>query len=420
MRSSRRKISPAAAGSRQTPPQIGARAEPESAELEPSVIDVVGALIIILDPEGRIRRFNPACERLTGYREAELLNRTFFDILLPPEDVAGVREVFANLRAGQFPNTHTNGWLTRSGEIRHIVWSNTAVVDPATGLVTRVIGTGLDITSQKAAEAALREAHRDLEARVEERTAEVLQQQQALVHLGRLNSLGELAAALAHELNQPLSATLTNAESALIALQNPHVSMDSLRDTLMDIARDACRAGEVIQRMRGLSRREDAVREDVDVRDVLRDVAILMRHEAERRGVNVNWEPVAEALPARGDSVQLTQVLVNLVLNACDALAAIPKKRRRVRIAAGREPDGAVKICVRDSGPGIPPDAMERIFDFFHTSKQDGLGLGLSISRSIARAHGGRLWAENAPDGGARFCFELPPVTSRGAEARDE
>jgi C4-dicarboxylate-specific signal transduction histidine kinase len=234
------------------------------------------------------------------------------------------------------------------------------------------------------------------------------EQHQQLAHLGRVALLGGLAGAFAHELAQPLTSILANAEAALqIALRDTAVPGE-IRDILRDIIRDDVRAAEMIQRLRALLAPGKTARHDLDLNDVVRDVVTLARAELLARGVTVTLQLTAQEARVLADAVQLQQVLLNLIVNACAAMSDRPRNERRLTIAT-RVPEGsrAIECSVRDRGHGISEQALERIFEPFVTTRPGGLGLGLAICRSIIAAHGGRLAAANAPDCGAVFNFTL-------------
>ena len=231
-------------------------------------------------------------------------------------------------------------------------------------------------------------------------------QQQQLVHLGRAAVLGELSGAFAHELTQPLTSILGNAEAALQLLNKPEADLREIRTMVRDIVADDVRAAEVIQRLRAMLTRGEISREPVDLANVIKDVLELARVDLNTRhvAVDVEFDPYLPLV--LGDRIQLQQVVLNLVMNACDAMTSIDLHRRRISIGARFEGTSCEVVCtIRDFGTGIAGEDIERIFQPFVSSKVQGLGMGLAICRSIVEAHGGRLSAENAPDGGARFTF---------------
>jgi C4-dicarboxylate-specific signal transduction histidine kinase len=236
-----------------------------------------------------------------------------------------------------------------------------------------------------------------------------------LAHAGRLSVLGQLAAALAHELNQPLGAILRNAEAAELFLQANPPALDEVRDIVADIRRDDQRAGAVIDRLRALMKRGALELRPLHLGSLVDEVATLARPDAIARRITVAVEMPLDLPLVRGDSVHLQQVLLNLLLNALDALNEAPPEFRRVTVRAQRAGPELVEVQVSDTGCGIPADQVARVFDPFFTTKPRGMGMGLSISRTIIGAHGGRIWAENRPEGGASFRFTLPLAQEGGA-----
>lgn len=229
-----------------------------------------------------------------------------------------------------------------------------------------------------------------------------------LARIARVATLGELAASIAHELNQPLSAVVANANAASRFLAADPPDLREVRDALTDVAEDAARAGDVIASMRQLLERGEVDHHPLDLRSVLVDVAELLRSEAIMRGVSLE---IPEAGPVdlrvAGHRGQLTQVFLNLVMNAIDSTCRLPAPPRTVSILAHVQ-DGVVEVQVCDNGAGLPADDVEKLFEPFVSGRPDGLGMGLTISRSIAETHGGQLTAERPVEGGARLCLRLP------------
>jgi C4-dicarboxylate-specific signal transduction histidine kinase len=228
-----------------------------------------------------------------------------------------------------------------------------------------------------------------------------------LAHTLRVATLGELASAMAHEVNQPLAAVLTNAQAARRLLEAGRAERGEVMEALADIADDARRASEIIRGLRAMLRKEGPVQMAVDVNGVFEKVVSLLQDDLERKRVMV-WLSLSPARPSvLGDPVQLQQVALNVLVNACDALAAVDGTREVSVVTAQPEP-GLVEICVRDTGIGVKETELERIFERFVTTKPEGLGMGLSISRSIVEAHGGRIWASGNADRGLTVHIELP------------
>jgi PAS domain S-box-containing protein len=254
-----------------------------------------------------------------------------------------------------------------------------------------------DITERKRAEALLQEQRREL------------------AHLNRVAALGKLSGALAHELNQPLAAILANARAGQRIMAAVQPDMTELRDILEDIAFDDRRAGDVISRLQGLLRKGDLQVRPVQVEDLVSEVLSLLHSDLIHRRVSASTDLAVNLPPVRGDRVQLQQVLLNLIVNACDAMAELPAGERHFTVAARFTETGAVELSVSDQGQGIPEAQLEQVFEPFVTTKKSGLGMGLAICRSIITAHGGRMWAVNNALGGATFKLELKPSVIEAA-----
>jgi two-component system sensor kinase FixL len=238
---------------------------------------------------------------------------------------------------------------------------------------------------------------------------EMARQRGELAHLSRVTMLGELSGSLAHELNQPLTAILSNAQAAQRFLAEDDVDLAELREILNDIVAEDKRAGEVIQRLRLLLKKGDAQQHssDININDVVQDVLKLMRNDFINQNVAVNTELAPNLPTVTGDRIQLQQVLLNLVLNGCEAMTDCDRSECELRVVTHLAKD-AVRVSVRDGGGSIPEEKMEHVFDPFFTTKDEGMGLGLSICRTIIKTHRGKIWATNNPDRGATFHFELP------------
>ena len=226
-----------------------------------------------------------------------------------------------------------------------------------------------------------------------------------LAHMNRFNVAGELAATIAHELNQPLAAILTNSETAKALLDSSAPNLEELKDILTDIQRDDQRASEVLRRVRGLLAKAPIEYKTNDLNEIVRDTVELLSRLATSRETELGSETVLEELPVRCDRTQLQQVIINLSLNAMDAMSAVPGGNRKIVVTTTRIKNFA-EIVVSDNGHGI--DNVEMVFQPFFTTKSHGMGMGLSIARTIVEAHGGRIWAENKAGSGAVFHVRLP------------
>jgi len=236
----------------------------------------------------------------------------------------------------------------------------------------------------------------------------VQRQRGELFHATRLATMGELTASIAHEVNQPLGAILANVDAAEMLLDSDTMDPGVLRQILADVRRDDLRASDVIRRLRALLAKHETAREPLDVNETVTEVQQLLAAETRRRGVEIEIALDAALPNVFGDRVQLQQVLLNLIVNAIDAVADMPAGRRRVTVRTRHTTDGEVVVAVADRGPGISAEQLTRLFESFFTTKPRGMGLGLSIARTIVEAHGGRIWAESDGSSGATLTFTLP------------
>jgi signal transduction histidine kinase len=259
-----------------------------------------------------------------------------------------------------------------------------------TGRITTIQGVLRDVTEQFRARQENEELRRDL------------------AHAGRVSVLGTLSSSLAHELSQPLGAIMLNTEAAELILKRPDPDLEEIRQILADIHRDDRRAAEVIDGLRKLLKRGRMDPVPLSVEDLVHDVAALLRSDAIARNVMLECSADPGISQVRGDKVHLSQVLINLIMNGMDAVAQQPAALRRVTLRARADGPAHVELLVTDSGAGIPEPEMQQIFDPFFTTKTGGMGMGLSVSRTIVDAHGGRLWAENSASEGAVFHVTLP------------
>lgn len=242
---------------------------------------------------------------------------------------------------------------------------------------------------------------------------EAHQRMAELAHMNRRSTVGELSTAIAHQLTQPLAAILANAETAHLILHSPAPDLNELREIVVDITRDEQRAVEVIRRLRGLLARAPSETLDVDLNEVVREVFEFLTAQAAARRVTLSTSLAPRPLCVTGDRIQLQQVILNLIINAMDAVAGAAGTERKIAARTAYVDPGLAEVTIEDSGPGIPSDTAELIFEPFFTTKDTGMGMGLPIARTIVTNHGGRIWAENRSDGGAVFRFILPLTNAR-------
>jgi C4-dicarboxylate-specific signal transduction histidine kinase len=280
----------------------------------------------------------------------------------------------------------------------------------------------IETAGLKQAKAEIKRLNDELEQRVIERTSQLMRASEALreaqaelAHVNRVTTMGQLAASIAHELNQPLAAAVTNALAALRWLGLQPANLEEAREALANIVDDGKRAGDVIERMRALIKKAPPRKDGLDINEVILGVCALTRGELAKNGVSLQTQ-LADGLPlTQGDRVQLQQVMLNLIMNAIEAMSAVSHGSRELLIGTSTDASGAVRITVQDSGPGLNLGTFDRLFDPFYTTKTNGMGMGLSICRSIVEAHDGRIWASPTAGSGSTFHFILPGAVDRGA-----
>jgi PAS domain S-box-containing protein len=308
-----------------------------------------------------------------------------------PDDVQGCFDCFLPAFEARKPFTMEYRLRRADGEYRWVMESGIPRYTGG-GEFAGYIGSNIDITDRK---------------RAEEERERLRQVQADLAHINRVTTMGELTASLAHEIKQPIAAAVTDAKTCLKWLARDLPDIEEAREALSRIIKDVTRASEITSRVRSLFKKGETQRELVDVNEVIREMIALLRGEAGRYSISIHTE-LADDLPnIRGDRVQLQQVFMNLMLNAIDAMNEM-NAARELTIKSERNPEDQMLISVRDNGVGLPHERADKIFDAFFTTKPQGTGMGLSISRSIVEAHGGRLWGTTNPERGATFQFTLP------------
>ena len=296
----------------------------------------------------------------------------------------------------------------------------------------------LEIAERKSAERALNLAKEQLEFMVQERTAELsktneeliaeiaqrkrseeaLQAAQAqMARMARVTTMGELTSSIAHEINQPLAAVVTNGDASLRWLGNDPPNLAKTRESITGMIKEANRASEVIKRIRALAKKTPPQKAHLKVNEVIDEAIGLVGGQLARQGVVLRKELVPNLPPVIGDRVQVQQVILNLIANGIEAMEEVTGRPRELSIGAKSTDDGRVLISVSDCGTGIEPESADHLFEAFFTTKQEGMGLGLSISRTIVEGHQGRLWATPNTQGGATFQFTLPVASAAGASA---
>jgi PAS domain S-box-containing protein len=352
-----------------------------------SIVEDQTELICRFLPDGTYTFVNGAYCRYFQRTPDELLGKTFWSFL-PQEWHAPARAHLAALTPEQPVATIEHQVVAPSGEIRWQQWRDRGFFD-ARGRLVDYQAVGRDITDRKRAEQAM----------------------QNLAHAARLAVVGELTGSIAHEINQPLGAILSNAEAAEMLLESPTPPMGEVRNILADIRKDDLRASEVIRRVRGLLRKREPQMTPLTLNEVIEEVIHLVSADAQQRKVELSCQYATDLPAVRGDRVHLQQVLLNLIMNSLDAMGGTPEHLRRMVVHTERDGETA-QVRVVDAGPGIAPDNLRAAFESFFTTKEHGMGLGLSIARSIVELHGGRIWASNNVDRGATLTFTLPIATA--------
>ena len=365
-----------------------ARANQEARSLLAAIVESSDDAIIRKDLNGNIITWNHSAEKLFGFEAAEAIGKPI-TMITPPSLLAEEMDILERARRGEPVHNYETMRLHKSGRLVQV----SIAISPIFNEAGKVIGASKicrDITAKKEAE------------------TEIRKQRAELAHVSRVSTLGQLTSALTHELNQPLGAILRNAEAAEIFLQSPQPDLNEVRAILADIRKDDQRAGSVIERMRSLLKRRSLVSNPLDLREVVEDTVALVQPDLLSRQVMLNLDIPPQLPAALGDRVHLQQVLLNLILNGLDAMNANPADERALTVRVKAKIPGWLEVSVSDCGSGLPPAEAGQLFEPFHTTKPNGMGMGLAISKTIVEAHGGKIRAENHPDTGATFTFTLP------------
>lgn len=354
-------------------------------------------LLVKLDRAGRCVFVSPSFCQCFGTPERELLGRPFA-LEVSPVDRGAFEEAYAAAAAPPH-RSHVELRVATAGGPRWFAWAFSGVPDERGGL-SEIIASGRDVTERRRAEEQAR-LHLD-----------------QLAHVTRLSSMGEMASAIAHEVNQPLTAVVNYCNAGIRLLGSGRASTDDLVASMEQAAAQAERASQIIRHLRSFVRKDEAALAPVALNHLVHEVVRLVRPEARQSGVDIATELADGLPPVLADGIQIQQVLVNLTRNAVEAIAAAGSERREVRVRTRRGADGTIEVSVEDTGPGFDDEMAAKIFQPFVTTKADGMGIGLSISRSIVEAHGGRVWATGTPGAGARFHVALPAAAERADAGR--
>lgn len=345
--------------------------------------------------------WSPHLYRVLGRRFGEPYIGVY-DYLAPlvhPADRARWQQARSELDAGARSIDIEYRIYHPDGSLRYVHHIAQTTLNPS-GQVLRQVGTIHDITDRRRAEDEARQMH------------------DRIAHFGRISTMGEMAAGIAHEVNQPLTAIATYAQACQRLIGTGDYSEEEIAEALAHIGAQALRAGEVIRRLRTFVKNREVRRELIEANRLLEDVLTLAQTDARHNGVHITIETASEAPQVQADAVQIQQVILNLVRNSIDAMQGVPESRRHIVLRTHVDAEGDVEFMVADRGPGIDPATAAELFNPFFTTKPGGMGLGLSISRSIIRAHGGKLWCSANPGGGARFFFTLPAITATAGSSQ--
>jgi two-component system, LuxR family, sensor kinase FixL len=349
------------------------------------------SVLLTLDAKGRVQLINPTgCEEL-GLTEADVLQRQWTEALFaPPERIRAQAELAkAGASPRRTPHTCELPVRTAAGQPRQFSWRLLALRDEADN-VTAILCSGEDITERR---------HREEEAR---------RSTGRLIHVSRLATMGEMAAGIAHELNQPLTAIVNYARACERFIDLPEPDLPEIRDASREIGAEAIRAADIIRRLRQLVRKEDSERVPSDLNAIVEELRVLTQADARAHDTRLAFELEADLPMVVVDRVQITQVLLNLVRNALEALADEPAGKRQITLSTRRAEHGDVEVSVCDNGPGVDPQILDRLFDPFSTTKANGTGLGLPMSRTIIQSHEGTVIYVPAQPRGACFRITLP------------
>ncbi|MBV8842377.1 MAG: PAS domain-containing protein, partial [Bryobacterales bacterium] len=371
----------------------------ESRQLR-DVIDTIPAYAWSAGQDGAIDFINERWLEFSGFSAEEALGWGWETSIHPEDRQRFLAAWRAAVASGQPMEAEARVRRT-DGQYRWLLIRNVPLRDKG-GKIVKWYGTSTDIEDLK---------------RAEEERGKLRQLEADLAHINRVSMMGELAASVAHEVNQPLTGIVSNGSASLRWLSGDTPNLEEAREAIRDIVRDGKRAGEVIARIRALTKRAELPKEKLDVNETITEVLALTGDQAKKNGVTIQTRFADEVSPVLGDRVQLQQVLLNLVMNGMEAMSRVGDRKRQIVIVT-RNIEAQVQVTVEDWGSGLEPAMMSRVFEPFYTTKSDGMGMGLSISRSIIQNHGGRLWATANDGPGTSFHFTLPKY--RGEEANAE
>ncbi len=367
----------------------------ESEQRYAATLSSIGDAVISTDDQGRLTFINPVGEKLTGWTQQEAADRPVEDVFkLIDETHQLVVDPVAEILGREADLTIGNQYTLRSKSGPEVVIdvSGAPIID-SSGEMKGAVLVFRDMTQRNETSDALRKSKEDL------------------ARMSRLTAIGELAVSIAHEMNQPLMAIVTNAAASMSWLKAGSPNIEEAMQAIDWVLRDGHRAGEVLGGVLALARNSRPKVEPLSIHSVIEEVLLLTKSELRQKGVLVETTYDATADAVNGDRIQLQQVLINLVMNGADAMGTIEGERKVLHIVTSRS-NGSIEVSVRDNGVGLDPDTADRAFEAFFTTKATGIGMGLSICRSIIEAHGGHIWVTTEKGTGSTFSFTLPPPQS--------
>nr|AAC45438.1 bZIP histidine kinase [Pseudomonas putida] len=361
-----------------------------------AVYENSAAGIVLTDPENRILNANPAFQRITGYGEKDLEGLSM-EQLTPSDESPQIKQRLANLlQGGGAEYSVERSYLCKNGST---IWANASVslMPQRVGESPVILQIIDDITEKKQAQENLN------------------QLQQQLVYVSRSATMGEFAAYIAHEINQPLSAIMTNANAGTRWLGNEPSNIPEAKEALARIIRDSDRAAEIIRMVRSFLKRQETVLKPIDLKALVTDTSLILKAPSQNNSVNLDVVADDELPEIWGDGVQIQQLIINLAMNAIEAISQADCETRQLTLSfSGNDTGDALVISVKDTGPGISERQMAQLFNAFYTTKKEGLGMGLAICLTITEVHNGKIWVECPPAGGACFLVSIPARQGSG------
>lgn len=354
-------------------------------------LQIAEAIIIGLDRDGTVNLINRRGCEILGYTEEEILGRNWFESVLPERSRDEAFKAFQKIIAGKTEplEKYENEILTKNGEVRYISWNNSIERD-SKGVIVGTLSSGQDITERKRGEEDSQRYHRDM------------------AHVMRLSTMGEMATGMAHELNQPLTALVSYCGTAVSLVNSLPSPPRQLGEILDRATEQAHRAGDIIRHLRHFVSKEVSSNEVFNLDQAIQSVIIFLQWEVQKADVRVEFLRGSQSRKVMANKIQIEQVLINLVRNSLEAIDHAKIIEGQIVIQTRLPPNDMVEVVVTDNGPGIEKNMADKIFDQFQTSKDAGMGIGLSLSRSIIEIHGGKLWVDKTHQNGALFAFNLP------------